>query len=83
MKRLGKFYMASVLLDSDETQEFARLAFGRCIIVRAEHLAVYGKFEYYAISPDFDEIEEGEKVPSYEAVFETEPRRAYFQRVTK
>ena len=45
--------------------EEVMLIMGRCVIIRAEFLYHTRCMEYYAFSPDFELLKEGEPVPSY------------------
>lgn len=42
----------------------------RCVIVRCEMNYMLDVFDYIAISPDFDEVSEGDKCPSYNVIVE-------------
>jgi hypothetical protein len=81
MSRIGKFYMSNEVVRDAEAHDFARLVFGLCVILRAEYLAAYDKFEYYAICSEFDEIEQHCVAPEYRAIIDTDLNRAYFERV--
>jgi len=45
---------------------------GRCIITRCEHLYMNNEFEYYAISPDFDELKLGDMTPVYTVMIDSD-----------
>jgi hypothetical protein len=64
--RKGKFNIACSMVD--EAPEavadiLQKLAF---VPMRVEALPMQGVFEYAGLSPAFDEIEEGEVIPTYE-----------------
>lgn len=62
--RKGKFYVASILLENH--YDAIMKIMGRCVITKCEHLFHNEQFEYFAISPDFDELLPGEITPVYE-----------------
>lgn len=63
-KRRGRFKMADEIVDSDPLSLLP--IFARCIVVHCEHLFHERAFEYVAYSYDFDEVEDGEKIPEYQ-----------------
>lgn len=62
-KRLGKFSISTELLE--QNPEAVMKIMGRCIILKAESLDYKRMYEYYAYSPHFDIITEGECAPEY------------------
>lgn len=62
-KRLGRFSVSMDLIE--ENPEVCRDLMGKCIIVRAEAMYHVGRIDYVALSPDFNEVQEGEYIPEY------------------
>lgn len=63
-RRLGRFALSRMMIERD--QETARAIMGRCIIVRCEMMYESNTLEYLALSPDFDELQQGMMAPAYE-----------------
>ena len=63
--RIGRFRITEAIIDANP--KAVRKLMGKVIVVRAEFM--YGhNFEYIAISPEFDKIEEGLEVPKYDII---------------
>lgn len=67
-RRIGKFYVASPLVD--ESPEVVMAVMARCIVVECSLHYVRDRFQYWAISPDFDEVAPGEIEPEYSVLIE-------------
>ena len=78
MKRLGFFALKRLLIERDP--ETVRAIMGRCIIVRCEMMYSYDNFEYWALSPDFDEVPENETAPVYDVIISDGGKRIEFKR---
>ena len=67
MRRKGKIVInASLLYTCDP--EARKALFSKLIIVRAEHLAICDKLEYYAYCEDFRPVGEAERCPKYTVI---------------
>ncbi len=69
-KRVGKFSIERYLIGDDPSTVHQMLA--NKVIVRAEVLYEMDAIEYHAYSDDFDEVENGQKIPEYVAEFSRE-----------
>lgn len=67
-RRIGKFYVARPLVD--ESPEMVMAVMARCIVVECSLHYVQNRFQYWAISPDFDEVAPGEIEPEYSVLIE-------------
>ena len=67
-RRIGRFTISSRMIE--RSPEIVRAAMGRCIIVRCEMLFEFDALEYVAISPDFDEVQQGMISPEYEVIID-------------
>jgi hypothetical protein len=65
-KRIGRFAISRQLAERDP--ETARAVMGRCIVVRCEMMYAHDTLEYMALSPDFDEVPQGQIVPEYDVI---------------
>lgn len=65
--RRGRISISGTLLRTAEPEKLMAIM-GRMIVVRCEHLWGSDTFEYEAISPDFDEVQEGCMAPQYDVV---------------
>ena len=63
--RMGTFKISMALIE--ENPKAIMQIMGRVIVVRAECMYI-NIVKYVAISPEFDEIEEGDKVPEYDVI---------------
>lgn len=81
-RRVGKFYVACPAVD--ESPEMVMAVMARCVIVECQMHYVGNRFEYWAISPDFDEISIGEITPEYSVLIEEidEQYKVSFKRVS-
>jgi len=52
----------------------------KIIVLRCEHLAMDDRFEYYAISKEFDPIPKGEIPPYYDVEIDTEEEEITFEK---
>jgi len=77
-RRIGRFAISRELVERD--QEIARKIMGRCIIVRCEMMYHADSLEYMAMSPDFDEIDQGMIAPEYEVHISEGGERIEFKR---
>lgn len=77
-KRIGRFVMSIKLVERD--QETARAIMGRCVVVRCEMMYANNSLEYMALSPDFDEVQEGEIAPFYEVIISNGGKLIEFKR---
>lgn len=80
-KRIGRFAMSTQLVERDP--ETARAIMGRCIVVRCEMMYAYNTLEYMALSPDFDEVHQGDIVPEYNVIISESGKRIEFKRTNK
>lgn len=62
-KRLGKFSIIKELVESNPQAVMQIMS--KCIIVKADCLDYMRAYEYYAYSPYFDIVSEGECAPNY------------------
>ena len=62
-ERMGVFHISLELLE--QNPEAVMKIMGRCVVIRAENLYYRNCIEYYAMSPDFEELGEGECAPEY------------------
>lgn len=76
--RVGRFALSRDIVHHDP--DTARAIMGRCIIVKCEMMYVRDGFEYIALSPDFDEVPEGEITPDYDVVISEGGQRIEFKR---
>lgn len=67
-RRIGTFKVARSLVD--ETPEMVMKIMGRCVVVDCKLHYVSDCFEYWAISPDFDETQLGQIAPEYSVLIE-------------
>ena len=65
-KRIGRFVLSLQL--TEQYPATARAIMGRCIVVRCEMMYVHDTLEYIALSPDFDEVPNGNIVPEYDVI---------------
>jgi hypothetical protein len=75
-RRLGRFRMSDIVwaganIDSKHFRSIMGLM-GQMVIIRATDNPFRSSIDYWAISPLFDEINEGAVVPWYEIEFQTE-----------
>lgn len=79
---IGRFYASRTAID--ESPEIIMSVMARCIIVDCKLHYVSDKFEYWAISPDFDEISIGEIAPEYSVLIEEidEQFKVSFKRIS-
>ena len=77
-RRIGRFVLSRMTIERD--QETARAIMGRCIILRCEMMYHMNALEYIAMSPDFDEIEQGMIAPDYEVHISEGGARIEFKR---
>ena len=64
-RRIGRFRITEAIIDANP--KAVRKLMGRMIVIRAEFMYPH-IFEYVAISPEFDKIEEGLEVPKYDMI---------------
>ncbi len=62
--RRGRFSLTREAIWSSD-YDLLKVVFGDIIVVRAEFLFAEDKLEYTAMSPKFDEIQEGGQIPEY------------------
>lgn len=67
--RVGRFEINAELINS--APELFMAVMGRCIVVRCE-LIYQNTLAYIALSPEFDEVPQGEIFPVYRIEFHTE-----------
>ena len=77
-RRIGRFVMNVDMVK--RAQETARAIMGRCVVVRCEMMYANNSLEYMALSPDFDEIQEGEIAPFYEVIISNGGKLIEFKR---
>lgn len=63
-KRIGKIFISSELIKNMNINEMLKVT-SKFVVIRCEHLYCKNEFEYIAICPEFDEIEEYEAPPTY------------------
>jgi hypothetical protein len=76
-KRIGRFEMSRELIERDP--ETARAIMGRCIVVRCEMMYEHDTLEYVALSPDFDEVQQGMIAPEYDVIISEGGNRIEFK----
>jgi len=69
-RRFGSFRIQFDKIENDEKYLYHLM--GEVIIIRAEALLHNSTVEYIAISPHFDELEEGTVIPEYKAIMHSE-----------
>lgn len=81
-KRVGKFYVACPM--ANESPEMVMAVMARCVIVECQMHYIGNRFEYWAFSPDFDEVAPGEMTPEYSVLIEEidEQFKVSFKRVS-
>jgi len=74
--RKGRFWIYGPRNDSefDLWYSNARAVLRDVVVTRAEYLYHEARFEYIGISPHFDEIEQGERLPEYIPIMKTSPK---------
>ena len=77
-RRIGRFALSRLIVERD--QETARAIMGRCIVLRCEMMYHMNALEYIAMSPDFDEIEQGMIAPEYDVHISEGGSRIEFKR---
>lgn len=77
-RRIGRFAMSRQLVERDP--ETARSIMGRCIVVRCEMMYASKTLEYVALSPEFDEVPQGEITPGYDVIISEGGKRIEFKR---
>lgn len=68
LKRRGRFTVSCELLRT-QNENLRRVLFPNVVITRAEALFDRDVIEYCALSPFFDEVDEGTESPEYEWTF--------------
>lgn len=81
-RRLGKFYVSRPLVD--EAPEMVMHVMARCVIVECSVHYIGNRFEYWAISPDFEEVPLGQIIPEYSVLIEEidEQFKVSFKRIS-
>ena len=77
-RRIGRFAMSAQLVKRDP--ETARAVMGRCIVVRCEMMFEHDTLEYIALSPDFDEVPQGNIAPEYDVIISDGGKSIEFKR---
>lgn len=67
-RRIGKFNVARTMVE--ESPEMVMTVMARCVIVDCKLHYIGDRFEYWAISPDFDELSPAEIEPEYSVLIE-------------
>lgn len=67
-RRIGRFYVARPMIEANPQAMMAIMA--KCIIVECSCRYRRDEFEYWALSPEFDEIEVGEIEHDYAVTIE-------------
>lgn len=80
-RRIGRFEISYDMIDHDEAT--VRTVMGRCVIVRCESMWESDAISYVAISPDFDEVQQGECVPHYYVYISENGKHIEFKRFNK
>jgi hypothetical protein len=65
-RRLGRFFASGNLITDDI--HALRAVMGTCVVIRCEHIFAVNMFEYTALSPLFDVLNEGDVIPVYRMV---------------
>lgn len=78
--RIGRFSICRKLVEYQPNT--VRDVMGKCIVVRCELMYERDRFEYTAISPDFDEIKHGDIAPEYDVIISDHGKRIEFKRKT-
>ena len=76
--RIGRFVISRLFVEKDP--ETARAVMGMVIVVRCEMMLASDTLEYMALSPEFDEVQEGEIIPTYEVHINEGVQRIEFVR---
>lgn len=72
MKRIGRFYVASAVVEETPEMFAEMLSLLKLIPVRVEHLWHRNAFEYVAISERFREVPNAEMIPEYNIKIEVD-----------
>ena len=62
-KRVGQFEIDKNVINNFPTAVMEALS--KCVVMRAEYLAVPDRVFYFGYSPEFDELSVGEPIPLY------------------
>lgn len=79
--RVGRFFISEPMLRDNPAM--VRSVMARCVIVRCEMIYDRRAFEYYAYSPDYDEMPENTCAPQYDVTIDTSetPHKVTFTRL--
>jgi hypothetical protein len=69
-RKMGKFTVGREIID--DHADVVKSIMGTLIVVRAEFLFAEDSVEYVAVCDDFDEFNEGEVLPTYDVVVDSE-----------
>lgn len=62
-RTIGRFSIPLEMVEGNAP--LVRKIMGTCVIVRCEYMYGKNSFDYVAISPEFDVVEEGQMIPEY------------------
>ena len=77
-KRIGRFSLSRLTVECDTETAMAIMA--RCIVVRCELMYASNSFEYVAMSPEFEEVQQGEMIPAYDVIISDSGKTIEFKR---
>ena len=69
-RRRGAFSIPTQMIAGEP--EVVKKIMGRCLIIRAEVMGIKDVIEYQAVCDDFDEVKEGELMPEYRWLVDSE-----------
>lgn len=64
--RIGIFYVTQAMIE--DAPDAIMAVMGKCIVVSCRFIG--DRFEYFALSPDFDGISLGQAAPAYSVIIE-------------
>ena len=81
--RVGKFKVPERMLNSKRIDQkyYLRVLFTGLFITESSYIKAEDKVLYKAIGDQFDDIQDGEVVPEYEALIDKKSSTAIFKRI--
>lgn len=77
-RQLGKFELTPELIN--ENPDVVMLVMGTCIVLECTASFVKNSLCYIAISPAFEELEEGMEIPSYDVAYDEDTNEVSWER---
>jgi hypothetical protein len=69
-RRIGQFQITKELLANENQFDSMFALFGNFIILRCDYDVITNVFTYTAFNPNFDVVNEGEKIPMYDIIID-------------